>query len=119
METVKELLLVAGRIVTIFPLILLTTLYMGKRSIGELPVFDFLVIISLGAVVGADIADPNIEHLHTSFAIVLIGIIQRTVSYLVIRSRKFGKWITFEPKRCRASRTNGQAKSEKSAVFGR
>lgn len=97
METVKELLLITGRIATIFPLILIVTLYMGKRTIGELPVFDFLVIIALGAVVGANIADPKIEHLHTFFAIVLIGLMQRAVSSLAIRLRKFGKWITFEP----------------------
>lgn len=70
---------------------------MGKRSIGELPVFDFLVILALGAVVGADIADPKIEHLHTAVAIVLIGLLQRGVSILAIKVRKFGKMITFEP----------------------
>ncbi|AIQ63480.1 hypothetical protein PSTEL_10720 [Paenibacillus stellifer] len=97
METVKELLLVTGRIATIFPLLLLIALYMGKRSIGELPVFDFLVILALGAVVGADIADPKIEHLHTAYAIVVIGLLQRAVSTLAIKWRTFGKWITFEP----------------------
>jgi len=70
---------------------------MGKRSIGELPVFDFLVILALGAVVGADIADPKVEHLHTAVAIVLIGLLQRGVSILAIKVRKFGKMITFEP----------------------
>lgn len=97
METIKELLLVAGRIATIFPLMLIVALYMGKRSVGEMPVFDFLVVIALGAVVGADIADPKIEHLHTVVAIILIGIMQRGVSLLAIKVRKFGKWITFEP----------------------
>lgn len=97
MDYVKDILLVSFRIVTIFPLMLLVALYMGKRSIGELPVFDFLIIIALGAVVGADIADPKIEHIHTAVAIVLIGLLQRAVSALAIRSRKFGKWITFEP----------------------
>lgn len=53
---------------------------MGRRSIGELPVFDFLVILILGAVVGADIADPNIEHLHTAVAIVLIGGLQMLIA---------------------------------------
>lgn len=66
METVKEILVVYGRIITILPLLLVVTLFMGKRSIGEMPVFDFLIIITLGAVVGADIADPKIEHLHTA-----------------------------------------------------
>lgn len=97
MELTKELLLVAGRIVTIFPLLLATALFMGKRSIGELPVFDFLVIIALGAVVGADIADPKIEHIPTAFSIIFIGMLQRIVSRFAIKHRKFGKLITFEP----------------------
>ncbi len=77
-------MLVAGRIITTFPLMLTVALFMEKRSIGELPMFDFLIIIALGAVVGADIADPKIEHLHTAVAIILIGLLQRGVSTLAI-----------------------------------
>ena len=97
MHLIKELLIVTGRILTILPLMLFIALYMGKRSIGELPVFDFLVIITLGAVVGADIADPNIPHIHTAAAIVLIGLFQRVVSKLILKYRKIGHFITFEP----------------------
>lgn len=97
MEMLKDLFIVAGRILTIIPLLLIITLFMGKRSIGELPVFDFLVVIILGAVVGADIADPKIPHIHTAAAIVLIGLFQRIVSKMKIIHRKFGHMITFEP----------------------
>jgi uncharacterized membrane protein YcaP (DUF421 family) len=97
MEMVKDLLLVYGRILTILPLMLLVTLFMGKRSIGEMPVFDFLIIITLGAVVGADIADPDISHIHTAAAITSIGLLQRLVSKWIIKNRLFGKLITFEP----------------------
>ncbi|WP_186430651.1 DUF421 domain-containing protein [Clostridium sp. BSD9I1] len=97
MEMVKEFAILFGRIITIFPLMLAITLYMGKRSIGELPVFDFLVIVILGAVVGADIADPNIKHVHTAVAIVLMGIFQKVISRLKIKYRRFGHIITFEP----------------------
>lgn len=97
MELVKELFILLGRIVTIIPLMLVVTLIMGKRSIAELPVFDFLVIVILGAVVGADIADPEIKHIHTGVAIILIGIFHVSVSKLKIRYRKFGHAITFEP----------------------
>jgi uncharacterized membrane protein YcaP (DUF421 family) len=93
----KDLIKVSGRIATIYPLVLIITMYMGKRSIGELPVFDFLIIITLGAVVGADIADPQIAHIHTAAAIILIALLQRFVSKLVIKYRKFGHMITFEP----------------------
>ena len=69
----------------------------GRRKIGELPVFDFLAIIILGNVVGADIADPNIPHLPTAYAVILIIGIQYAISYFTVKYRKFGKKVTFEP----------------------
>lgn len=96
-EELKDLGLIILRIITIFPLLLVMTMYMGKRSIGELPIFDFLIIISLASVVGADIADPSVKHLPTAFAIICICLLQVLVSKLAIRNRTFGKWISFEP----------------------
>lgn len=97
MQLLKELLLVTGRILTIIPLMLFMTLYMGKRSIGELPIFDFFVTIAFGAVVGADIADPSVSHIHTAIAIVLFGFFQRIVSMVMLKYRKIGRLITFSP----------------------
>ncbi len=96
-ETIKEILIVGLRIVTILPLLLLVTIFMGKRAIGELPIFDYLIIITLGAVTGADIADPDIDHIPTVIAIVIIGLLQRIVANLKITNRKVGGWITFKP----------------------
>jgi uncharacterized membrane protein YcaP (DUF421 family) len=97
MDLVKDLLVVTGRILTILPLMLFVALYMGKRSIGEIPVFDFLVILTLGSVVGADIADPSVPHIHTAVAITLIGLLQVIVSKAIIKYQKLGHLITFEP----------------------
>lgn len=55
------------------------------------------MIITLGSVVGADIADPRIEHIHTAAAIIGIGLLQKTISYMLLRSRRIGKGLTFEP----------------------
>ncbi|MFC8685625.1 hypothetical protein [Brevibacillus porteri] len=63
MEGIGESMLVIGRVCTIIPLLLLVTLFMGKRSIGELPVFDFIIIITLGSVAGADIAELTWQRL--------------------------------------------------------
>jgi len=91
-------LIIFARIVTIMILLLAATLFiMGKRPIGELPVFDFLVLVVMGAIVGADIADPEIEHMPTAFAVVVLAAIQRLVSFLSLKHRKFRKLITFEP----------------------
>ncbi len=96
-EVLKDILLVYGRIFTILPLLLMATLFMGKRSIGELPVFDFLVIITLGAIVGADIADPTIKQIPTAAAVIALAILQRIVTATVIKNRRIGKALTFEP----------------------
>ena len=92
-----ELLILTSEVFTIIPLILVITLFMGKRSIGELPVLDFLVIIALGTIAGADLADPNLSLLHTSVAIVLIGFFQKIITTLIIKYRKLGHLLTFEP----------------------
>lgn len=70
---------------------------LGKRAVVELPVFDFLIVLILGALVGADIADPDIEHLPTAIAIIAIGLFQRIVTNWKISNRKIGRLLTFEP----------------------
>lgn len=97
METLWEYGIIAVRIGTVFPLLLAMTLFMGRRSIGELPVFDFLIILTLGSVVGADIAEPDIQHLPTAYAIVLIALLQKGVAIASVRYRLFGRLVTFEP----------------------
>lgn len=97
LEFLQEQLLIFGRIITILPLLLLMTLFMGKRAIGELPIFDFLIIVILGAIVGADIADPSIHHLPTAIAIVAVAIFQRLIARWKIANRKVGRLLTFEP----------------------
>lgn len=85
------------RIVSIMALLLILVLITGRRKIGELPVFDFLTLIILGAVVGADIADPEIDHLPTAFAVVLLVLFQYVIIYLIIKNRKIGGLLTFGP----------------------
>lgn len=88
---------VTFRVFFIMGLILFLVLITGRRKIGELPVFDFLAIIILGNVVGADIADPEVPQLPTAYAVILIIAIQYFMSYFAIKHRKFGKKVTFSP----------------------
>ncbi|ABR50704.1 protein of unknown function DUF421 [Alkaliphilus metalliredigens QYMF] len=94
----QDYITVFFRIITIMSLLLFVTIYiMGKRPIGELPVFDFLTIITMGSIVGADIADPSIHHMPTAFAVVMLAIFQYVVSRMILKHRKFGRLVTFEP----------------------
>lgn len=92
-----DYLIVTIRVFTIFPLFFFLTLLMGKRQVGELTVIDFIIVITIGSVVGADIADPSIHHGPTALAIILIAIFQIIVSWVKTKSRLFNHWITFEP----------------------
>ena len=69
LDFIKDMLIILARILTILPLLLFITLFMGKRAIGEIPVFDFLIVIILGALVGADIADPEMSYGNNCFKI--------------------------------------------------
>ncbi|MTI54844.1 DUF421 domain-containing protein [Geosporobacter ferrireducens] len=91
-------LMIAFRIVSIMLLLLASTLLiMGKRPIGELPVFDLLTLVVMGSIVGADIAQPEIKHLPTAFAVVVLAVMQRCISFLIVKSTKARRMITFEP----------------------
>lgn len=97
MEITSDLFKIAVRIFTILPLMLFVTLFMGRRAVGELPVFDYLIIITLGSVVGADIANPEINHIYTAFAVIAIGILQKLFAELTIRNQKFKGLTNFDP----------------------
>ncbi|MPW25537.1 DUF421 domain-containing protein [Alkalibaculum sp. M08DMB] len=92
-----DYLKITFRVFFIMGLLLFLVLTTGRRKIGELPVFDFLAIIILGNVVGADIADPKVPQLPTAYAILLIVGIQYLLSRYTIKSRKFGRKVTFSP----------------------
>ncbi|TCK90594.1 uncharacterized membrane protein YcaP (DUF421 family) [Natranaerovirga hydrolytica] len=93
-----DYIIVFIRVITIMSLLLFSIVHiMGRRPIGEMPVFDFLVIIVLGSIVGADIADPNIKHMPTVFAVIVIAGFQRLVSKVIIKNKPIKKAITFQP----------------------
>ncbi|MBM7541043.1 DUF421 domain-containing protein [Amphibacillus cookii] len=97
MTVISDIGLVIGRILTIIPLLLAVVLFMGKRAIGQLPVFDFIIIIVLGSIVGADIADPDIDHLPTAVAVLAIAGFQRLIANRKLANRKLNQMLTFEP----------------------
>lgn len=84
-------------IVVTMGVLLVISLLIGKRHIGELSPLDFIVAITIGTVAGAGVVDPRIDLATVVISIVSIGIIQFFLSWLTIKSRKFQHKITFEP----------------------
>ena len=92
-----EYLSVTLRMLTIIPFFLIVALLMGKRHIAELSVFDFIIAITLGAVAGADLADPAVPHGPTFLTIIGLGLIHYFLSKLILKNRKVAHWLTFDP----------------------
>lgn len=92
-----EYLIITLRIISVMALFLFLILKTGRRKIAELPVYDFISMIVLGSVIGADIAEPNTPHLPILFAVVLIVALQYLVSTLLINHKRFARKITFGP----------------------
>ncbi|WP_411909116.1 DUF421 domain-containing protein [Bacillus sp. RAR_GA_16] len=97
LDIAMDALKVIFRVLTILPFMLAIGIYMGKRSMGELPVFDFLVVLVFGSVVGADIADPKIEHIHTVVAMIAIALLQKVIVKIKLKNQKIGKLLSIEP----------------------
>jgi len=92
-----EYFIVMLRIVTVIMLFLAVALIMGKRHIGELSVFDFIIAITLGSVAGADLADPQVPHGPTIVAIIALGLIHLLLSRTILKNRKAAHLITLDP----------------------
>lgn len=92
-----EYLVVIYRLVTVITLFLVVALLMGKRHLGEFSVFDFVIAISLGAVAGADLANPEIPHGPTYLTIIGLGMIHYLLSKFILKNRQVGRWLTFDP----------------------
>ncbi len=90
-------LIITLRIVSVMALILFLILKTGRRKIAELPIYDFLSVIVIGSVIGADISEPDIPHLHILFSVLLIVALQYLVSRLLINNKKIARKITFGP----------------------
>ncbi|WP_019850069.1 DUF421 domain-containing protein [Desulfitobacterium sp. PCE1] len=90
-------LIITLRIISVMALFLFLILKTGRRKIAELPIYDFISVIVIASVIGADIAEPNIPHLPVLFAVVLIVALQYLVSSLLINNKKIARKITFGP----------------------
>ncbi|KKM11561.1 hypothetical protein SY88_07615 [Clostridiales bacterium PH28_bin88] len=90
-------LLVLYRVVTILVVFLLVALVLSKRHLGRFTIFDFIAAVTLGAVAGADISDVDKPHGPRIFALIAIGAIHILFTKMLLKNRKLGKLLTFDP----------------------
>lgn len=79
------LLEIAFRTIVIYVYTLLLIRWIGSRSIAQLSLVEFLLVIALGSAVGDSMFYPDVPLLHCMVVITLIVFLDKGLSYLVTR----------------------------------
>ncbi|WP_112806102.1 DUF421 domain-containing protein [Ensifer sp.] len=82
------LLEIALRTVIIYAYTLFLIRWIGSRSIGQLSLVEFLLVIALGSAVGDAMFYPDVPLIHCMVVITVVVLLDKALSYIVARNRK-------------------------------
>lgn len=82
------LLEIVLRTVIIYAYTLFLIRWIGSRSIGQLSLVEFLLVIALGSAVGDAMFYPDVPLIHCMAVITVVVLLDKSLSYVVARNRK-------------------------------
>lgn len=74
--------------ILVYFIVLILLKFMGKREIGQVSLFDFAIILIISDVLVFSIEDKTNNFWHYFICGLLLTIIQRLISFLLLKSRK-------------------------------
>lgn len=92
-----EYILVAVKAISIFIVVMIGFRIMGNQAVGRLTAFDLVVVIALGALMGAPLADKDLNIYLAITGVATLVVLQRLTAYLTLKSKWFSKWAIGEP----------------------
>ncbi|WP_134700173.1 DUF421 domain-containing protein [Ammoniphilus sp. YIM 78166] len=92
-----EYLTVAIKAAGLFVVVLIGFHVMGNQAVGRLAAFDLVVVIALGALIGAPLADESLNIFMAATAIITLVFLQRFTAFLTLKSKWFSKMAIGEP----------------------
>ena len=85
------------RSITSFGLLLIGTRMLGKQTISQMTMFDFVATISLGAIAANLAFNTTLKVTHTIIALVIYVVIIFTMALISLKSRKGRKFLAGDP----------------------
>lgn len=85
------------RVIVLYVVVMVALRLMGKREIGQLSVFDFVVSVMIAELSTMPMEDPNIPFYHAPLAIGLLVVLQIVVAVIQLKSHRFRHWVDGEP----------------------
>ncbi|MDI6871988.1 MAG: DUF421 domain-containing protein [Bacillota bacterium] len=93
----RGLLLVAARSMVMYAFLLLVMRLAGKRELGQVSPFDFVVVVLIGELAAIPLQDHRIPLLEGFVPIGTIIFAQVVTAYLSLWSNRFRAWISGRP----------------------
>ncbi|MEO8529791.1 MAG: YetF domain-containing protein [Deltaproteobacteria bacterium] len=100
---------IVARCVIIYLYTLLTLRWIGGRSVAQLSLVEFLLVIALGSAVGDSLFYPDVPLLHALAVITIIALINKAFDIVIIRSRLAKSIVDGDPVE---AITHGRIRSE-------
>ncbi len=87
------------RTCVIYVYTLLLVRVLGKRGLGQLSPFDFVIVIALGSAAGDPMFYQEVPLIHAMLVVTVVVLLQRGISWLTEHSLLAEKFIDSQPRR--------------------
>lgn len=72
-------------------ILLLMLKIMGKREIGQLSLFDLIILLSIADIMIIGIENYNLNYWYVVLPIILLTFLQKLIAYVILKSKKLRK----------------------------
>jgi uncharacterized membrane protein YcaP (DUF421 family) len=85
------------RVIVLYLLVMVALRLMGKREIGQLSVFDFVISVMIAELSTLPMEDTAVPLYRSIISISLLVILQLVVAFAQLKSHRFRHWVDGEP----------------------
>lgn len=85
------------RVLVLYLLVMVALRVMGKREIGQLSVFDFVISVMVAELSTLPMEDTNVSLFRSVVAIGILVVLQVIVAFGQLKSHRFRHWVDGEP----------------------
>ncbi len=86
-----------GRVVVLYLVVMVALRLMGKREIGQLSVFDFVISVMVAELSTLPMEDTSVPLYRSLISILLLVVLQLGVAIAQLKSHRFRHWVDGEP----------------------
>ncbi|MEG0472980.1 MAG: DUF421 domain-containing protein [Solibacillus sp.] len=93
----NDYVLIIGKTVTLYFIMLLVFRLMGKREIGELSIVDFAIFVLIAEVAALALADIHNPFIKDILPVLILFVIQYVNSWLLLKNKRLRDFIEGDP----------------------